>query len=57
MFPARRLREQIDVEFYPDADHTFFCVEVRRRIIERVSRFVRSCFGADQQASSLAPGP
>jgi dienelactone hydrolase len=56
MFPGRGLREKIDVEFYPDADHTFFCIEVRRRVIERVSRFVRSCVGTARPVS-FAPSP
>jgi dienelactone hydrolase len=56
MFPGWGLRKKIEVEFYPDADHTFFAVELRRRVIERVSRFVHDRFGVGRPATPIVHG-
>lgn len=39
------LARQVELEFWPDADHTFYLLDDRRRAVERVTRFMRSHFG------------
>ena len=49
------LRGKIDVEFYPEADHTFFRPEDRRRAIEKVSSWMATRFAARASAPALIP--
>ena len=39
---------RIDVEFYPDADHTFFLEEDRVKSILRITQWMRDAFGAER---------
>ncbi len=54
---------KLDVEFYPNADHTFFLVEHRERVMSRVLNWLRREFGAPpvaaepRLADGAEPGP
>jgi alpha-beta hydrolase superfamily lysophospholipase len=43
----------VELDFYPNADHTFFLEEDRRRVIGRINDFLRQHFGSSER--ELAP--
>ncbi len=40
-----RYKDDIDIEYYPHADHTFFRVEDRARVVSRISDWMERAFG------------
>jgi hypothetical protein len=44
MTGGRDLEGKVELVFYPEADHTFFLVRDRTRLINDVSRWVQGCF-------------
>lgn len=42
---TKDIASQIDLEFYPEADHTFFLEEDRRRVVSRVGSWMTQNFG------------
>jgi pimeloyl-ACP methyl ester carboxylesterase len=47
----RNLLGKIELEFWPEADHTFYLSGDRSRVVERVVRFARNNFLGDPKAS------
>jgi len=45
---------QVELDFYPDADHTFFLEEDRRRVIQRIGFFLRKHFGVGARGPSAS---
>jgi hypothetical protein len=52
MIRGKRIATQIDLEFYPDADHTFFLEEDRRKVIARVDAWMWDRFGGKKAGSA-----
>jgi dienelactone hydrolase len=46
------LRERVDVEFFPGADHTFFRVADRLAAVERIARFMNDAFPAAKASAA-----
>jgi dienelactone hydrolase len=52
---GRETTTNIDVTFYPKADHTFFIESDRKLALERVSSWLRECFGTSAPRQEAAP--
>lgn len=52
MIADRDGSNRVELDFYPNADHTFFLEEDRRRVIQRVGFFLRKHFGATERRTS-----
>jgi len=48
-FPRLRGSRQIDVAYFPEADHTFLLLEDRRRLIDRANRWMTTRFPRSTQ--------
>lgn len=56
MIDERAGSNRVELDFYPDADHTFFLEEDRRRVIQRIGFFLRKYFvTGDRRISASAP--
>jgi dienelactone hydrolase len=55
---APQLKDKIDIVFYPGADHTFFLVDQRERVMSDVVEWLQQWFGQAPRlgSSSLAQG-
>lgn len=49
MIDNREVAGQVELDFYPNADHTFFLEEDRRRVIQRIGYFLRKHFALQER--------